>query len=254
MNIAIIISGRINLCQSVVEKNYETIINPLIEAGHNINIFVSIWDHEDSPKFIISYKKYIKAIDIETYSEYTPAFIDKFYEFKKLIEEYRETDKLVNTLFWLYKLNRGYKLLQEYERVNNIKHDVFIRIRPDAWCDKPIDLDQISKLDNFSIILHVDQILHINNKLYGCGTGWVDDNFCIAKRIPFDVYCKIYDNIMELSTECKSCVSHIIMQFYFKRINFKLLKPNSPLVIYRDNKRTTIYFTHLYLDYHYMLC
>ena len=90
MNIAIIISGRINLFQDAVEKNYKNIIDPLIEAGHNVNMFVSIWEHAEQSEFINSYKPYIKAIDIETYLEYTSAFIDNFYEFKKLIKEYKE--------------------------------------------------------------------------------------------------------------------------------------------------------------------
>lgn len=253
MNIAIIISGRINLFQDAVEKNYKNIIDPLIEAGHSVNMFVSIWEHADQSEFINSYKSYIKAIDIETYSEYTSAFIDNFYEFKKLIKEYKETDNFVNTLFWLYKLNRGYKLLKEYERVNDIRHDVFIRIRPDACCSKPIDLNQISKLDNSSIILHVDKVIDVNGTLYGCGNDWVDDNFCIAKRTPFETYCKIYDNIIELSIEAKSCVSHIIMQFYFKRINYTLVKPNAPLIIYRSKGYPITYFPHLYWDCHHIL-
>jgi hypothetical protein len=49
----------------------------------------------------------------------------------------------------------------------------------------PFNLDDLNKLTDNSIITHVDRIVHINNKVFGCGDGWIDDNFCIAKQIPF---------------------------------------------------------------------
>ena len=253
MNVAIIISGRIELYHHVVKDNYERIINPLIDDGHTVNIFMSVWEHSGVNDLVESYKDQTKVVDIETFTEYTRGLMDNLNEYENLTAQYgnSKAHKVANTLFWLYKLKRGYKLVQEYERVNNMKHDLYIRLRPSATVVLPLDVNQLSELDDDSIYAYEDNVIRVDGVLHGCGNGWIDDNFCIARNRPFELFWGVYDNIVDLCNRSQSGISHILLQTQFQINNIKIVKPNSPLIMYRlseDGSRWSQYyhFTYFY--------
>lgn len=248
MNVAIIISGRIDLFEQSVQENHENIINPLIEAGHTVNIFMSIWNHIDQELLLRSYQPYVKVFDTETFTEYTSGLISNMVEYEDLTKTFGHTkeNRVSNTLYWLYKLNRAYNLTKEYERINNVNHDLYIRLRPDVTCLNPIDLNCLMTLDDNSIIIHVDQITNRNGQWHGCGNGWIDDNFCIARKRSFEMFCNLYDNVIDLSKKTESGISHILLKKHFELNNIKTIRPNSPLIIYRkgDDKNPVVKFYH----------
>ena len=135
-----------------------------------------------------------------------------------------------------------------YEEKNG-NYDLYIRNRPDISLSLPIDLSLIDQIDDKTIVTHADQIFHFidgqrrnvnqgevvsGGYIYGCGNGWVDDNFCLAKKDAFRVYCGLYQNIVELTTKYKSAISHIILQKEFERLGIKTVKPNSTLLFFRS--------------------
>jgi len=253
MNIAIIISGRIELFEQSVSENYCNIINPLVHNGHTVNIFMSIWNNCDQDILLKSYQPYVKVFDTEIFTDYTAGLIKDMIPYENLIKLFAHTkeNKVANTLYWMYKLKRAYKLVQEYERINNIEHDLYIRLRPDVTCIDPIDMNQLNMLNDSSIIVHVDHIVFKDNNVYGCGEGWIDDNLCIAKKRPFEIFCNTYDTIISLCLMAGSCISHIVLKKQFELNNIKTIKPNSPLVIYRNGDANNQilrfhYFGHCY--------
>ena len=139
--------------------------------------------------------------------------------------------------------------MELYEEKNG-NYDLYIRNRPDVSLSRSIDLSLIDQINDKTIMTHVDQIVHIidgqrrtiysgdrvtGGYLYGCGNGWVDDNFCIAKKDAFRVYCGLYQNIVELTTKYESAISHIILQKEFERLGIKTIKPNSTLLFFRSD-------------------
>lgn len=253
MNVAIIISGRIDLYHHVVNDNYEKIINPLINAGHTVNIFLSIWDHHDAEQLVSSYKNQIKIVDTELFTEYTGGLMDNLKEYENLTAQYgnSKSHKVANTLFWLYKLKRGYKLVQEYERVNNMTHDLYIRLRPSASVVLPLDINELANLDDNSIYAYEDQVVRVDGVVYGCGNGWIDDNFCIARKRPFELFWGVYDDIVDLCNKSQSGISHILLKTQFEINNIKIVKPNSPLVMFRVSEDGTRWVQYYHFTYFY---
>lgn len=254
MNIAILMSGRTELFDRVDGVNKAHLIQPFINQGHTVNLFGSFWDDIETKKCIDSYKDYWKVIDVETFTPYVGGIIDNFNEHQELINKYQHTsdNRVSNTLYWLYKLRRTYNLVQQYERVNNIKYDYYIRIRPDVGLSKPVDVNQLNQLTDDNIITHVDHIVTVNGKVFGCGDGWIDDNFCIAKQKPFETYCSVYDDIISLCDECKTCISHLIFKRHFEIKNIKTIRPNSPIIMSRKSPEGVFvyhYFVYQYPDF-----
>jgi hypothetical protein len=238
-------SGRTNNYKVIKEDIFNTIINPLKENGHKIDIFTSVWENEISREFIEDYKEYIKIADTETFHEYTPALIENYNEYIDLNSKYSSHVNVKTTMFFLYKINRLFKLVNEYEKINKIKYDYFIRLRPDTSLSKPISMELIENLDDSSIIVHVDKIMKINGTIVGCGDGWVDDNFCIAKKIPFEIYCNLYRDIIQLTNECKTGITHILLKRQFEIHGIQPKIPNSHLYIYHLNAKWN-HFYYLY--------
>lgn len=258
MNIAILMSGRTDRFHTVLNLNKQHLIQPFLNSGHKVDMFGSFWDEYDTQSCISAFQPHWKVTDIETLTPFTGGIIKNFNEHQYLIKKFKhDTDsRVANTLYWLYKLNRLYKIVKQYEYINNIKYDYYVRIRPDIGLRYPFKVDDLNLLTNDSIIVHVDHVVNWGGKLYGCAEGWIDDNFCIAKQHPFEVYCSIYDDILELSNQCQSCISHIILKKQFELKNVKTLLPNSSLVMDRiteQGNQIIYYFEHVYPDFDFTL-
>jgi hypothetical protein len=245
-------SGRTDLFNEVVKLNFDNLITPLKSAGHQVDMFGSFWHEDTTDKCINAYLDCWKVVDIETLTPYTCGVIKNFQEHQQLIQKYQHSQdsKVSNTLYWLYKLNRLYSMVKQYERTNG-QYDYYIRIRPDLGLHRAFDVDHLNCLTDDNIITHVDHVVNIDGKLYGCGNGWIDDNFCVAKRDPFEVYCKVYDDVIRLCEDCNNCISHLLFKRQFELYNIKTLLPNSMLVMPKrapEGIFTYFYFEHVY-DY-----
>lgn len=251
MKIAILMSGRTDLFDRVVDLNLENLIGPLKSAGHQVDMFGSFWKEDTTDPCINAYLEYWKVIDVESFTPYTSGLIKNFREHQQLVQTYQHTqdNKVSNTLYWLYKLNRLFSIVKEYEHQNNTRYDYYIRLRPDVGLHRPFDPDHLYCLTDNNIITHVDHVVHIDGKIYGCGNGWIDDNFCIAKHDPFYVYCKVYDDIIKLCIDCNNCISHLLFKRQFELYNIKTLLPNSILVM--PKRMPGGVFNYLYFEYIY---
>lgn len=254
MNIAILMSGRVERFNWVVDLNKNNLIQPLLNAGHNVDMFGSFWDEDDTESCIHAFQPHWKVTDIETLTPFTGGVVNNFNEHQERIKKYQHDadSKVSNTLYWLYKLNRLYKIVKQYERVNNTKYDYYVRIRPDVGLRFPFKVEHLNNLTDDNIITHVDRVVNWSGKLYGCGDGWIDDNFCIAKQYPFEVYCSVYDDIISLCDMCQNCISHLLLKKQFELKNIKTLLPNSSLIMSRKmptGVQMFHYFEHVYPDF-----
>lgn len=260
MNIAILISGRIDFYKICKDINFQNFILPLQNAGHSVDIFSSIWECNMTNSFIEDFKKISKIIDIESFTPYTNALIENFNVYLELVKNYHPNDDFTNTMYFLYKLNRLFKMVEKYELVNNIKYDLFVRLRPEMTISQLFSLDSLNEIDYNSIIVHEDKIIqYIGNEkrvitnvnqiipnageIWGCGDGWIDDNFCIAKKNVFKIICELYNNIIELSIKYKTCITHILLKNEFQKNNIKIIRPNFTFGIPRKDGIWE-YFTH----------
>ncbi len=249
MNIAILMSGRTERFNFVLDLNKSNLIQPLLDSGHKVDMLGSFWDEHDTESCIHAFQPHLKVTDIETFTPFTCGMINNFNEHEERIKKYQNDSKLSNTLYWLYKLNRLYKIVKQYERMNSIKYDYYVRIRPDVGLRYPFNVDDLNHLTDDSIITHVDHVVNSGGKIYGCGEGWIDDNFCIAKQHPFEVYCSVYDDILSLCDMCQNCISHLLFKKQFELKNIKTLLPNSPLIIVHKTHMGIQLFT--YFEYVY---
>lgn len=237
-SVAILCSGRTECYEQVYDRNISNVLEPLKNAGYEVNLFGSFWDEDNSEKFIQAYESDFKTFEVETLTKYTGGVIKNFNEYNHLITVYDVgyQSALTNTMYWLYKLNRTYGLVKQYESINNMSYDYYIRIRPDITLSSKLDVDLMERLTDNSIILHVDHVVNINGSIQGYREGWIDDNFCIAKKQPFDMYCGIYDNLVELIHKYESGVIHVIYQHLFKDKNIQTIIPNSPLLMVKNKE------------------
>lgn len=249
-------SGRVERFNWVLDLNKNNLIQPLLNAGHNVDMFGSFWDEYDTESCIHAFQPYLKVADVETLTPFTGGVVNNFDEHQERIKKYQHDadSRVSNTLYWLYKLNRLYKIVKQYERINNVKYDYYIRIRPDVGLRFPLDVNQLNVLDDTNIITHVDHVVKWGDKIYGCGEGWIDDNFCIAKQHPFEVYCSVYDDIVSLCDMCQNCISHLLFKKQFELKNIKTVLPNSSLIMSRKTSTGVNlfhYFEHVYPDFDY---
>lgn len=235
MKIAILLSGRTDNLEFAYQRNINTLIRPLIDAGHNVDIFASIWDGPSNKLLMDVYSPYLRVVDVESFTPYTCAVMKPIKEYSRIAKQYGFVDaNSDNQIYWMYKIDRAFKIMELYEEKNG-NYDLYIRNRPDVSLSQPIDLSLIDQINDKTIVTHTDQIVHLGGYVYGCGNGWVDDNFCLAKKDVFRVYCGLYQNIVELTTKYESAISHIILQKEFERLGIKTIKPNSTLLFFRSS-------------------
>ena len=153
-------SGRTDLFDRVVHLNINNLIGPLKAAGHQVDMFGSFWKEDTTDPCINAYLEHWKFIDVENLTQYTRGVIKNFREHQQLIQKYQHTQdsKVSNTLYWLYKLNRLFSMVKDYENQNDIQYDCYIRLRPDVGLHRPFDPDHLYCLKNDNIITHVDHV------------------------------------------------------------------------------------------------
>lgn len=253
MKIAILFSGRTQQYESSFRENLKNLIEPLSNSGYDVHLYGSFWSEHSTYSFIKEYESWWKLYDIESLTDYTGGVIKDFNEYNKLVKQYNPNEEqvLINTMYWLYKLDRTYQLVKQYELVNNFTYDYYIRMRPDVNLENPINVESLKELTDTSIITHVDRIVHKNDMVYGYREGWIDDNYCIAKKPIFEMYCGVYRNLITLVEKYQNCIIHVILQRLFEEHKVTTLQPSTPIVMHKnrgDHVLDIVLFAHTYED------
>jgi hypothetical protein len=143
---------------------------------------------------------------------------------RKVYHEYisnQDTNLILkNTLGWaenFKELNICINMVKNYEELNNIKYDLFIKTRPDLiYCDK-LELDKINVEEELSNVMYI----------YGKNDKYIWDTIFYMDRVCFNHMCNYYEFYMKFMksivlTKCKhwdpinNCEDHL---FLYTKIN-----------------------------------
>jgi hypothetical protein len=152
VKVGICMSGHLRSYDSCKENIQANIISPLKNNGFIVDMFLSTWDDYGyrSDDFntnkvdINKYKADFTSSEFESYNK--DFFMTNYYT-----EKWKEYSHLScnttcpNSVSMLYKINKSYILLHNYEIENNFKYDVIIRLRPDLKFNQQIDISNIKE-------------------------------------------------------------------------------------------------------------
>ena len=216
MKVAVCVSGSLRQFKSC----YENLVEHLFSVdGCEYDFFLSSWDSqirhhkvdfEDEGTFeeainLYKPKKYNYEIyndekrrDIANFSGVT-AHQENYYETKKgLGRQFRHkatggwyAHNYIGQLYNIYKAN---ELKKDYEKENNFKYDLSIRIRYDAWVTRGgLTKTICNNIKEKEILVSK----HLWQKRYPWATG-PDDKFAIGTSESMDMFSSMYTNFPKL--------------------------------------------------------
>ncbi len=166
MRIAILLSGFLRTILHNFKKN-----GPLF-SKYNVDYFVHISSNES----IDEYNNY-KIAPMQIIYELKPVQVIIENEFKDVSKEFSNIRQM-----W-YKFNVLNEMKNMYEKNNNIKYDLVIRLRPDVYIiDNKIDLI----------------FQNVNDTIYG-----INDEFFYGNTQSMNKVAKIYENFDFILNNCK---------------------------------------------------
>jgi hypothetical protein len=204
--VAIILSGRIQISQDIIENNLIKMIR-----RYNPVVFCSLNKTANTDDFIIKFKELVEKeckciINIED-----TKVPDEIFLLKKAAES------IYNNVYSMYYHNKkGFSYIKEYELKNNIKFDIIIKYRSDLENENIIDLDHDIVENTVYIPKDADW-------------GGLNDQIGYGDIESMEKYCKCVDNIIDM---CKNqgityhpetlLLNHIKkMKLNIERVNFK---------------------------------
>lgn len=248
--IAICISGYLR----TFEECYPSILKNIID-DNDVDIFIhtyeklgnsSGWRHtidlsEDINLNFLEKIPNLKVIVVQNWDNIKYQF-EKFREFHPNVTNIN----VIATIF--YKIFKCNELRKEYERENNIKYDLIIRMRGDQIFEKKINLN----FPEHKILINAypwgdeDYIHHFVGD--DCGrdgcrneTEWLNDRFAVGNSDNIDYLCDLYNQFEELiKDEPYIELEHLLykhlakrniefekrnLQFYVKHKPPRLIKP-----------------------------
>ena len=215
--VAICYSGEPRSIEKTFQNHLNFLINPLINAGVEVDIFAHIWFDpslinkpfwesypsrgiwlESTPNFIVDYIK-PKSYIIEKPKE----FNDK--DFKP---DPRFPHPIKNMLSMFYGIENAFTLKRAYEAKTNKKYDFSVRIRPDLMFSSLFsNLDEISPV---SVNVIYDTNKHT---IYSIG-----DHFAIGSNDLMNVYSVVFSNFKKI-IESGSAINPECLLGYWLKMN-----------------------------------
>lgn len=168
--------------------------------GLTLDIKNSIDDRKINDELLIEEIKNLRSVKTNSYRKFK---IDN----KETFDISKEKCSSTNLLPMFYLIKESYNLCSSYELKKNIKHDLYIRMRP----DQKIDLNKID----------VDlRRLEISNAIYGLyhpaykENSFFSDQFYIGNKNNFHTLCCVWDNILHYIRNDKINKSPEMITYY----------------------------------------
>tara|TARA_Y100001958_G_C21235183_1_gene561445 strand:- start:1505 stop:2428 length:924 start_codon:yes stop_codon:yes gene_type:complete len=138
--------------------------------------------YEDSKPMIESvlkntFHERLKSTMITKYEENSERYL-----YSKYSDLYRKYFSVPNSMSQYDKWKKCFKLMEEYEKTDNIDYDIVIKTRPDVKLLNVLDVD-IRKLDFKKKIYCSSQTYHLS------------DFWAMGDRLSMNIYCSFIDNI-----------------------------------------------------------
>jgi hypothetical protein len=208
--IAICMSGHIrtfDLCKSNIINN---IVNPLIDANCDVNIFCSTWNDIDFTNNLSNLQNFCTVLLSEDY--HSNFFINNYNT-----QQYLQfpglccNTTLPNAVSMFYKIQSTFELCEEYSSRNNIEYDIIIRIRPDIVYNNIIDIGNIKKS-----LLTNELYMPYSHGKYTTVTKNIMDHFFYGNIEIMQKITKMYSIIYKLITTNSI---HTAEGLFFENIN-----------------------------------
>jgi len=205
MRVAVLLSGQMRTFDDpiLLEHYYKNLFEPL-----NADIFVSTWDNRGysdahgageaiaaaadliaNDMIEAAYKDRLKALDIETLSDFEATLSDEYRDIYTTGFEWLNMKLKGTSVPQFYKILRANELKRRYEQQHNFTYDLVIRVRPDLDMVAPLEPRYMTDLDK--------NLYHINCP----GTFWpyrVYDIFFYSSSKNMDKMASAYLNIPTL--------------------------------------------------------
>ena len=204
MRVAVLLSGQMRTFDepALLQHYFEHLFEPL-----NADIFVSTWtqrgysynhgagalDRQDdiitNTMLEAAYKDRLKAVEIESLSEFEATLSDEYREIYTTGFEWSGMKIKGTSVPQFYKMWQVNQLKRSYEQQHNFTYDLVIRARPDLDMVAPLDPRYMTDLDT--------SLYHINCP----GTFWnyrVYDIFFYSSSKNMDIMATAYYNIPAL--------------------------------------------------------
>ena len=197
--IAVCISGELRYYDHpLVISSYNKFIQKL-----NPDVFISVWDHigesmnhgyidpvttkeknNNILQNINQVYKNVVGLEIENYNDWinTLSQTEKTYYNSNWFNS-----RTINSYTQIYKIYRSNLLKQQHERINNIKYDIVIRMRPDNLFISSIDATNINPKTVYNINL---VNAYYPNRIY--------DIFFYSDSESMDMICNTYSEFEKL--------------------------------------------------------
>lgn len=202
--IAVVINGHLR----TFEKTYKSFVkNILYDNTNNVDVFIHTWEtlgaqpsrgrEHDIGYDTISTKS--KTSEIENIFRPKTIIIDS-YDIKNIILDYTKMAKLTQAEYkgfygdnlndycsMLYSMNQSIMLMNNYEKINNIKYDIVIKYRPDILSVQKVDITNYAYTDN---VVYTPNIATYY-------TNGMNDQMAIGNGEVMKSYMSIYTKIIQ---------------------------------------------------------
>jgi len=262
MNIAILITGKLRRFHDLKQN-----INFLFEDIENVNLdyfcttnfeldvdFKSLQDEFD-----------FKILDVESYDENTIQFIKDANNFINFVENYKNEDpdyicfaeqsRKENVWYHMpvtfHKLNRGIRLIENYQIKNNKKYDIIIRIRWDTFFKNKFKKDHLleCKDSNFLYVYKHSFEKYLKSIEYNESTvsyqkfvdDWIDEMLFYGNYKTMNIFKEIYNCYFDIAIKNNVWITHKILKIYLDIVNIQSLNPDVKIGIMRKDRLIHIF-------------
>lgn len=133
-----------------------------------------------------------KKIKLEVYDQFKEDELSEKYRVKFVQEKYQDNTRLSelypNTVGMFYSINQSNLLRESYEKKNNFKYDIVIRIRPDFEFYTPITLETLKLIEKGKILFPLDNYAFITQMC---------DKFAIGTSEDMTLYSSLINKMIQ---------------------------------------------------------
>ena len=213
--VAICMSGNTRTFHLCKNNIYDNIINPLIKSGCHTNLFFSTWNDDDYKTNAGIVQQFCKKVESENYDAayFNNYNSSQYLQFPGLCGDRTSA----NAASCHYKIKKSYELSE----MDDHKHDIIIRLRPDIIYNNVIDIGNIKKA-----LLNDYLFMPNSHGRYVNVTKFMMDHFFYGNKKCMDIIMKTFNNLTKyLTSDCP----HTVEGFLYKNIHDNNVK------IYRFN-------------------
>jgi len=231
--IAMCISGYLR----TFEECYPSILKNIIQ-DNDVDIFIHTYDkigNSSGWRHPIDLSENINMEFLESIPNIKVIAVQKWDNIKYKFDKVREiipnvtNINIIETIF--YKIYMCNQLRKDYEKENNIKYDLIIRMRGDQVFEKKINLD----FPENKILINAypwgdeDYVHHFVGD--DCGqpgsrneTEWLNDRFAVGNSENIDYLCDLYNNFEELIKESDFIELEHLLYRHLSKMNIEFEK------------------------------